>query len=77
MKRSKFRRKSIKFLKKILLTIILALIPLGIFLNPLWSKISLTTEDFSLLIWFLYSLGLMSGMFLLIIAPNILEMCKL
>lgn len=46
-----YTRLSLKFIGKILVTLIVPVAILGIFINPLWDKIDLSNEGKSLLIW--------------------------
>ena len=71
MKIPNYKRKTLKFLAKVFISLVIALIPLIIFLNPLWEKIDLKVDDESLLIWFLYCFGLFFGILFLVIAPSL------
>lgn len=78
MKAIKYPRTSKKYIIRLILSAILAIIPVAIFLNPFWKKIDLTDSQMAILLFFLQSAGLMSGNFVLVgLAPAILSRLKL
>jgi hypothetical protein len=61
-----YTRLSLKFLAKIVVTLIVPVAILGIFVNPLWDKIDLTNDGKSLLIWACQTVGFFLATFSLI-----------
>ena len=61
-----YTRLSLKFLAKIVVTLIVPVAILGIFVNPLWDKIDLTNDGKSLLIWGCQTVGFFLATFSLI-----------
>lgn len=51
---------------KFIFTLIIGLIPLALFLNPLWGRIDTTTDGSSLILWACDNLGFFFGCFFLI-----------
>ncbi len=65
-----YTRTSLRFLGKIVVTLIIPLITLGIFLNPLWNKIELPDDTKALVLWGLQVLGFfLSTFFLIFLIP--------
>lgn len=61
-----YTRLSLKFLAKIVVTLIIPVVILGIFVNPLWDKIDLSNDAKSLLIWACQTAGFFLATFFLI-----------
>ena len=61
-----YTRISGRFLAKIVVTLIIPVIILGIFVNPLWDKIGLSNDAKSLLIWGCQTAGFFLATFTLI-----------
>lgn len=69
----KFPRASKKYFLRLILSVLLAVVPVAIFMNPLWKKMSLQDEKMSIVLYFLQSAGLLLGNFVLVgFAPVIL-----
>lgn len=67
-----YTRLSLKFLAKIVVTLIIPVAILGIFANPLWTKLDLSNDGMSLLIWALQTIGFfLATFFLIFIIPII------
>ena len=67
-----YTRLSLKFLAKIVVTLIIPVAILGIFANPLWNKLDLSNDGMSLLIWALQTIGFfLATFFLIFIIPII------
>lgn len=63
---------SLKFLKKISLMILCAIIPAAIFLNPLWVKIGNEPIHTTIVIWICQNIAFCGAfLMLLIFSPNI------
>lgn len=63
---------------RLLLSALLAVIPVAIFMNPLWKNIELDDPDMAVMLFFLQSAGLMAGNFVLVgFGPYILDKFKL
>ncbi len=78
MKVVTYPRSSKKYILRLILSALLAIIPVAIFLNPFWKKIELPTEKMAVMLFFLQSGGLMGGNFVLVgLAPAILSKLKL
>lgn len=78
MKVIKFKRSSKKYIIRLILSALMAVIPVAIFLNPFWKKIDLPDKDMAIMLYFLQSAGLMSGNFVLVgLGPTILAKFKL
>lgn len=78
MKVIKYPRRSKKYILRLILSALLAVIPVAIFMNPLWKNIELEDADMAVLLFFLQSAGLMSGNFVLVgLGPAILSKLKL
>ena len=61
-----YTRISLKFLAKIIVTLIIPVIILLIFVNPLWNKIELSNDSMALMIWGLQVVGFFLSTFSLI-----------
>jgi hypothetical protein len=61
-----YTRLSCRFVAKIVVTLIVPVIILAIFLNPLWDKITLSNDAKSLVIWGCQVLGFFLATFVLI-----------
>lgn len=61
-----YTRISLKFLAKIVITLIIPIIALLIFVNPLWDKIDLSDDSKALMIWGLQVIGFFLATFSLI-----------
>lgn len=61
-----YTRLSLKFLAKIVVTLIIPVAILGIFVNPLWNKIDLSNDGKSFLIWACQTVGFFLATFSLI-----------
>lgn len=61
-----YTRLSCRFVGKIVVTLIVPVIILAIFLNPLWDKITLSNDAKSLVIWACQVLGFFLSTFVLI-----------
>ena len=61
-----YTRISLKFLAKIIVTLIIPIITLLIFVNPLWNKIDLSNDSKALMIWGLQVAGFFLSTFSLI-----------
>lgn len=69
----KFPRASKKYVLRLILSVLLAVVPVAIFMNPLWKKMNLPDEKMSIVLYFLQSAGLLLGNFVLVgFAPVIL-----
>lgn len=72
MKKTTFPRLSANFFKRLIITVLIALVPVIIFLNPFWKKIDLETRSKAILLWALQSLGLLTSITLMVwLAPLI------
>ena len=60
-----YSRISLKFVARFFLTIVISLIPLAIFLNPLWQDIETSVTGMSLIIWACQNVGFFLGTFFL------------
>lgn len=61
-----YTRISLKFLAKIVVTLIIPIVALLIFVNPLWDKIDLSDDSKGLMIWGLQVMGFFLSTFSLI-----------
>lgn len=61
-----YTRISCRFLGKILVTLIIPIITLLIFVNPLWNKITLSNDGKALMLWGLQVVGFFFATFFLI-----------
>ncbi len=69
-----YTRISIKFVAKLLITIVVGLIPLVIFLNPLWHNIKSSIVGKALITWACDNLAFFLAIFLiLLLSPEINE----
>jgi hypothetical protein len=76
LKKLSYRRFSCKFVGYLLTTVIISLIPIVIFLNPLWKKINF--EYLGVLLWLTHGIGISFGIVSLIgISPYFLRLFKL
>ena len=74
MKVIKYPRSSKKYIMRLVLSALLAVIPVAIFMNPLWKTLNLTDSSMAVMLFFLQSAGLMGGNFVLVgLAPYILD----
>lgn len=78
MKVISYPRSTKKYLIRLILSALFAGIPVAIFMNPFWKKIDLPVEKMSIMLYFLQSLGLMCGNFVLVgLGPTILSRLRL
>jgi hypothetical protein len=78
MKVTVHKRNSKEFLLRVILTILMALIPLGLLMNPLWKKIELSNDRMAIMLYFLQGIGLLTASFILVgFAPTVLNKLKL
>ena len=69
-----YTRCSIKFIAKILITIIIGIIPLLIFLNPLWNMIDTSDSGLAIIRWICSNCAFFFATFLIVyVAPIIGE----
>ena len=61
-----FSRISLKFVARFFLTIVISVIPLAIFLNPLWNNFDTSATGHSLIIWACQNFGFFFGSFFLV-----------
>ena len=65
-----YTRLSGKYVARFLLTIVVGVIPVAIFMNPLWEKINTGTEGHALIIWACQTVAFFFGtFFLVVLAP--------
>lgn len=73
-----YSRMSLKFIGKFILTLIITLIPLVVFMNPLWNKIQTDTLGKALIKWACQNVALFMGTFFIVyVAPEIAHKCGL
>lgn len=78
MKVIRYPRSSKKYILRLILSALLAVIPVAIFMNPFWKKLDLSDSNMAVMLFFLQSAGLMGGNFVLVgFAPYILGKLKL
>lgn len=70
-----YTRFSFRFLKKILLTLLIPVIIVAAFLNPLWNKVNLGDDSKALMIWGLQIVGFFFSTFALIYLIPIINNC--
>jgi len=69
-----YSRPSLKFIGKLIITIVIGLIPIVIFLNPLWHKINTSIVGKALIIWACNNIAFFLAIFMiLIVVPEIGE----
>jgi hypothetical protein len=69
-----YSRLTLKYMGKFLVTLLIPLAIVGVFLNPLWQKISIDNENMALLIWGLQAIGFFLAPFALIFLIPIVNM---
>lgn len=69
-----YTRLSLRFIGKIIVTLIIPVVVLLIFVNPLWDKITLSNDGKGLLIWGLQVAGFFLATFSLIFVIPIINM---
>lgn len=67
-----YTRLSLKFIARIVVQVVCAVIPLAIFLNPGWSMIDVDTAWLAVIIWVCQSLGFFFAIIMLILVSSIL-----
>ena len=73
-----YSRCSCKFLARLSLMLLVAAVPLAIFLLPVWQKLDIAIEWLAALLWVLSSLGFFFALFFLVyLAPIICARCGL
>ena len=78
MKAIRYPRASKKYIVRLILSALMAAIPVAIFMNPLWKKIDIPDSQKAVMLFFLQSAGLMLGKFVLVgLGPAILSRLKL
>lgn len=78
VKMNAFPNLSCKFVGKFFIMVGLALIPVAVFLNPLWGHINLEAQYLALVLWATQNIGFFLGMFILIaVSPLVTAKAKL
>lgn len=78
MKVISYKRNSRKYIIRLILSVLMAIVPVALFMNPLWKKLDLTDTNMAILLFFLQGAGLGLGNFVLVgLGPVMLEKCKL
>ena len=73
-----YPRRSLKFLAKFLLFLVLAGLPLAAFLNPGWSKIKLPASSLAVVLWVCQMLGFFLALVMLVlVSPQVHQRCGL
>lgn len=66
MKVIKYKRNSKKYIIRLILSALMAAIPVAIFMNPFWKKIDLPDQQMAIMLFFLQGTGLLLGNFVLV-----------
>lgn len=78
MKVIKYPRASKKYILRLILSALIATIPVAIFMNPFWKKIEMPDSQKATMLFFLQGAGLFFGNFVLVgLAPVILSKLRL
>jgi hypothetical protein len=73
MKVVSYERNSKKYILRLILSALMALIPVIFFMNPLWKKIDLSDDRMAIMLYFLQSSAMLFGNYVLVgLAPAIL-----
>lgn len=70
-----YTRLSLRYVARFFVTIVMGLIPVALFMNPLWGEITDNTENQALIIWACQNVAFFFGTFFLVVLAPMLCDC--